>query len=145
MNSEISLDSKAATIDAEHLRLLSLGHYIVGGFCILFFSMFIFHFVLSITGAWDMTPPSGGPHHPNSFPKNPNLIFAVFSGMAVVGGWALGGLVILTGKWIKHRVRHLATIVVACICIAVVPFGTILGVFTLLVLLRPSVKRLYEH
>jgi hypothetical protein len=33
---------------------------------------------------------------------------------------------------------------VAALCCAFFPFGTVLGVFTILVLVRPSVKALFE-
>src|SRR4051812_40953640 len=40
----------------------------------------------------------------------------------------------------KHRTFSLVMAVVNCLCI---PFGTALGVFTLIILQRPSVKALY--
>ena len=142
---DTSHDLVAETVDAEHLRLLAIGHYIVGAICILFSSLFIFHFVFAVSGAWDLAPPNATSQAAKRAAETANHFFAVFSALVVLSGWALGGLVILTGRWIARRVHHTPTIVVACVNIALVPLGSILGVFTLIVLLRPSVKRMYAH
>jgi len=88
-------------IDEEHLRLLSLGHYIHGGLCIAFATLFIFHFAFILVMA-----------------ANPDMFAAAGT--------------------------HPRQSVMACLNTLFIPFGTVLGVFTLVVLSRPSVKRLYR-
>ena len=81
MNSiAVSDEARSAIIDQEQLRLLSLGHYVVGGLEILFASMFIFHFVMFFFIAGDpqffRVLPSDGvvkPDHPTRLLIQPSL------------------------------------------------------------------------
>jgi hypothetical protein len=55
----------------------------------------------------------------------------------------LGILTIVSGRLISLRRRRTFSLVVAGINCASFPFGTVLGVFTFIVLARPSVRALY--
>ena len=55
------------------------------------------------------------------------------------GRWAT-----LAGWWLAKRKHYWFCFVVACLACAFSPLGTVLGVFTIIVLLRPSVKALFE-
>jgi hypothetical protein len=140
---DIPQQARDDIIDEEHLRLLSIGHYITGGLCIAFASIFIFHFVFILAAALypEMFSGPGQPHQgpPDGF----FTIFAVVFGMIILAGWIFGGLTIYVGRCIKKRMRRTLTFVMACLNIMFIPFGTVLGVFTLIVLSRPNVKRLY--
>jgi hypothetical protein len=140
---EVPQQAREEIIDEEHLRLLSIGHYITGGLCIAFASIFIFHFLfISLIVA-----------NPDFFPAAPGRqvvppdgimrIFAVVIGLFILAGWSFGGLTIYVGRCIRRRARRTLTFVVACLNTIFIPFGTVLGVFTLIVLSRPSVRRLY--
>lgn len=59
-------------------------------------------------------------------------------------GWTTGALVIVSGRSIKRRRRRVFSLIVAGLSCLFFPFGTALGVFTFIVLLRPSVERLYR-
>jgi hypothetical protein len=50
-------------------------------------------------------------------------------------------LTILAGRSLAQRQRYTLCMVMACISCLSVPLGTALGVFTLVVLSRPSVKQ----
>ena len=54
-------------------------------------------------------------------------------------------LVLIAGRFLGRRTHHLYCLVMAGIECCFMPFGTILGVFTIVVLLRPSVKTLFEQ
>jgi len=58
-------------------------------------------------------------------------------------GQAVSISVIVSGRFIKKRVRYMFSFVLACLACVFVPFGTILGVFTIIVLSRESVKAKY--
>jgi hypothetical protein len=130
-------------IDEEHLRLLTIGHYITGGFCIAFASIFIFHFLfLTLMAANPEFFPA--PSDPGATPPDGVMrIFALVIGLFILAGWSFGGLTIYVGRCIKRRSRRTLTFVVACLNTMFIPVGTVLGVFTLVVLSRPSIKRLY--
>jgi hypothetical protein len=53
--------------------------------------------------------------------------------------------VILTaGRFLARRKHHLFCLVVAGVECLFFPFGTVLGVFTIIVLMRPSVQQAFE-
>ena len=68
------------------------------------------------------------------------ISFGIF--FAVVG-FTFAILVFLGGRALAYRRHYQFALVAACIECMFIPFGTILGVFTLIVLSRESVKRLF--
>jgi hypothetical protein len=61
----------------------------------------------------------------------------------IVGLWGLALATAVSGYFIQTRQRRIFSIVVAAINCVLFPFGTVLGVFTMVVLVRPSVVALY--
>jgi hypothetical protein len=70
-------------------------------------------------------------------------LFTLMGGGAVILGWALGILTIYAGRCLKQHKAYNLAFVLACLNCLHAPLGTALGVFTLLVLSRPSVKALF--
>jgi hypothetical protein len=64
------------------------------------------------------------------------LVFFLF-------GQTMALAIIVSGRFIAKRRHYLYSFVIACIECAFFPFGTVLGVFTIIVLSRESVKELY--
>jgi len=56
----------------------------------------------------------------------------------------LAVLMIIAGRFLAKRRHHTFCIVVAAIACLFMPFGTILGVFTLVVLMRDSVRLQFD-
>ena len=145
MNSAAILpEARQAIIDEEQLRLLSIAHYVTGGLGIAFASIFIFHFVIFFVMAND---PSFFPAPRAGQPAPPEHLFRVMSGLLglfILAGWAFGALTIYVGRCIKRRAKRGLSLAVACVNLLFVPVGTLLGVSTIMVLSRPTVKRQYE-
>ena len=127
--------------DEEHLKLLSIFHYVVGGIAGLFACFPIFHLigglvvlVLGLTGAPDDE-------------RIPVLIFGLmFTLIALIlitVGWTFAICMIISGRRLARRTNYKFCFVIACISCAFSPFGTVLGVFTIIVLMRPAVKELF--
>ena len=72
-------------------------------------------------------------------------IFAIFGGIFMVIGLATTVALVISGLGLRRRRRRTLSFVVACLICLNVPFGTALGVFTLIVLSRASVKALYDQ
>ena len=132
--------------DAEHLRLLSIFHYIVGGLAALF-SFFpllyttvgaIFIFVARHQAA---AGPKPGEEPP---PEFIGWIFAVIGSLLFLLGIAIAICILIAGRSLAKRTRYWFAFVMACIECLFIPFGTILGVFTIIVLSRESVKTLFS-
>jgi hypothetical protein len=72
------------------------------------------------------------------------IVLTVFGGVLALMGWVFAFLVFLAGrKLASHRSRTFC-IVIAALCCILVPLGTLLGVFTLVVLSRQSVQALFD-
>ena len=130
--------------DGEHLRLLSIFHYVAGGLMAMFACIPILHVVIGI--AFMIAPESV--NHGRPIPGFPaqlfGLMFVAIGGLIILCGWTLAGLTIYSGRCLAQRKRHLLCMVVAGLNCLWVPLGTVLGVFTILVLSRPTVKPLFS-
>ena len=90
--------------DVEHLRLLAIFHYIVGGLEALLSSFAIIHLVIGIlmlTRPAIFSAPGGAPGPPPAF----GWMFAIGGGAVVILGWTSGGLTIYSGRCMATR-RH---------------------------------------
>ncbi|MDR6093565.1 hypothetical protein [Stenotrophomonas sp. SORGH_AS_0321] len=126
--------------DADHLRLLSIFHYVVAGITALFSLFPLIHLLMGlaiVTGHLPMESEQGNePFDPRLF----GWFFVAFAGAFIAGGLTLAGFMAYAGRCLAQRRRHVLCMVVAGISCCFMPFGTVLGVFTLIVLVRPSVK-----
>jgi hypothetical protein len=129
--------------DREHLRILAICHYVYAGLlllmsCIPGFYIFIGVMMMSLPTTGRGVPPGGPP------PAVLGWFFIAFGGIAIVLGLTMSLLTAVAGyNLAKHR-RRIFCFVIACINCINVPLGTVLGVFTIIVLVRPTVKDLFE-
>ncbi len=87
-----------------------------------------------VCGAFD------GPEAPPPFL---GWFFIIIPGVFILAGWTLAGLIITAGRKLRRRTSHTFCLVVAGVECMFMPFGTVLGVFTIVVLMRDSVKELF--
>jgi hypothetical protein len=136
--------------DESHLQLLSVFHFVMGGLYTLGIGFIALHFLMmrlfmtmpqtpqaSTSVGIPSTPPP--PVMPPEI-MNIMIVFYIVAGL-VVATLATGN--VLAGVWLRKRIKHTMTFVVAAINCAFFPFGTVLGVFTIIVLQRPTVKMTY--
>jgi hypothetical protein len=124
--------------DDQHLQLLSIFHYVLGGLIALFSLFPVFHLVMGlgmVTGSF----PAEGPEDVDML-RWMGGMFTCFAAAFMLGGFALAGCAIAAGSFLAKRVRYTFCLVVAGVECVFMPFGTVLGVFTLIVLMRDSVK-----
>lgn len=84
----------------------------------------------------DISPPSP--------PSTPFAVIGMFFTVMLVLLVAMMLCNLITAHSLAVRRNHMFCLVISGINCLVVPIGTILGVFTIVVLLRPSVKRLFD-
>jgi hypothetical protein len=72
------------------------------------------------------------------------LLFVLIPMVVIVAGWTMAVFLAWSGRCLSRRVNYTFCLVMAGIACMFMPFGTILGVFTILVLMRPSVKALFQ-
>jgi hypothetical protein len=124
--------------DAQDLRLLSIFHYVVGGLAALFSCFAFIHIGLGIAmlaGAFE--------HEAKPPPPYMGWIFLVIGTVIMAAAWAFAACLFLAGHWLARRQHYWFCFVAACVACAFSPFGTVLGVFTIIVLVRPTVKALF--
>ena len=133
--------------DAEHLRLLSIFHYVVGGLTALFGCFGLIYVVMGIVFlAFPEAMHGNGPRHANDAP--PAFLGWIFAGIGTaitLFAWTVAALTVYSGICLKRRQKRMFSLVTAGINCLQIPFGTALGVFTLMVLNRPSVQALYQR
>ncbi len=128
-----------ANQDTEHLRLLSIFYYVWGGLSVLMSVVGMLAVTGAAFGMRQAMRQGGGPQPPAWF------FAGIFSIMvaAVIFALALSIMSLVAGRQISaRRGFHFCLVVAGLACLSF-PFGTALGVFTFIVLLRPSVRLLF--
>lgn len=129
--------------DEEHLNLLATFHLILGAIGALFACFPLLHVGMGVMML--VSPESMGAKGNEAPPAFFGyLMIAMGLGFTVVG-WACAICTMLSGRYLKRRQKRMFSFVIAAILCVFAPFGTVLGVFTLLVLSRESVVRLYAE
>jgi len=129
--------------DKEHLRLLAIFHYIVSGLAALF-SFFPLLYTI-IGGIFIFAARHGTPKPGEELPPEfLGWIFIVIGSVLFLLGIAMAICILIAGRCLSRRKCYSFALVIACIECLFIPFGTILGVFTIVVLARESVKALFS-
>lgn len=127
------------TQDDEQLHLLSVFHYVLAGICSLLSLFPLIYFGMGLAMMAGM-----GIDRPGEFaPLLAGCFVAGLGGLFLVFAVAYALALFLAARFLAERRRHTFCVVVAAISCAFSPLGTVLGVFTLIVLFRPSVKILF--
>ena len=124
--------------DDQHLQYLFIGYLISGVFLGLLALFPVIHLVFGFSmvlglfeGTGDAPPPAFG------------LMFIAIGGFLILMFLTWSILNFVTAFSLKSRKRYVLCLVTAGLNCTSMPFGTILGVFTFIVLFRDSVKPLF--
>lgn len=131
-------------IDDEHLRLLSLGYLIDGCLTIAFSCLFIIHFAIFnyFTSNPQIFDDSMSQIN-NAMPFDFFRIIAMVLGFIIVLGILFGVAKIFSSRFIKRRKYRMFSYIIGIPDLLYVPFGTVMGISTIIVLGRQSVKDQY--
>ena len=127
--------------DLEHLKLLSIFHYIVAGlacFCGLLWVIYIVSGVILLIA-------SGSMANDDRMGASIGGVVAIVVGIVLFVLFELYGILcIFAGrKYAKHQGYTFCFVLAVFTCLNF-PLGTALGVFAIVVLNRPSVKALFQ-
>src|ERR1035437_470809 len=122
--------------DDDHLKVLSICHFVWAGLCG-FFGLFpCIHIVMGILLLNGKLSDPGRPPVPDEAVIG--WMFVIMGSAFVLCAETVAVLTLLSGfSIIKRRRRTLVLITAGLNCIFM-PIGTVLGIFTLIVMLRPS-------
>ena len=133
-------------VDESHLKLLAIFHFVGAGLAILGMLFLALHYALMHTVFMnpEMWQPKNQTHPP---PMPPQEIFAIFKWFYLAGAvWFAASLALNLASAVallKRKWRTFSLVVAGINCIHM-PLGTVLGVFTIIVLIRDSVVEAYE-
>jgi len=122
----------------DDVHLLSIFHWVLAGLATLFSALPLLYVALGVAMLQGRFPGRNAP--PEFFGW---MMIAIGTAFMVMGlGYA--ALVAYAGRCVA-RTRHWTfVIVIAALSCAFFPFGTVLGVFTIVVLSKPEVKSLFQ-
>ncbi len=129
--------------DAKQLDLLAVFHYVVGGIMAFFSCMPFMHVFMGLA----MVSGKFFENADGSAPPDAAFgwIFVIMGSMFILFGWAISICIIVAGRKLKHRKSRMYCMVVAGIECMFMPFGTVLGVFTLIALNKESVQEIFAQ
>ena len=133
--------SQQQILDNEHLRLLSIFHYVNGGILAFFACIPMIHVVIGLVMIFAPHLFGHGKDQPPAFV---GWLFVILGSFFILLGWTFAVLLLSAGRCIARRKHYAFCFVMACVECLSVPFGTVLGVFTILVLNRASVRELFH-
>ena len=126
--------------DREYLRLLSIFHYVVGGLAALFAFFPVVYIAMGILVVY---APGTMDAEDDAMAALFGWVFIIIGAGIVVLGWAFAVFTIIAGRYLARQVHYLFCMVMAAIECIFMPFGTVLGIFTIIVLAKPSVKKMF--
>jgi hypothetical protein len=129
--------------DEEHLRLLALFHYVVAALGALFACFPLIHVFVGTMMVMNPSFLSGGPNGTPP-PAVFGYLFIVMGGAFVLMGWTAAVCTFISGRLLAQRRKRMFSFVMGAVLCMFMPFGTVLGIFTIIVLSKESVQHLYE-
>jgi hypothetical protein len=132
--------ARAVKRDREHLKLLVIFHYVLAVLVFGIASIFIFHFVMGILIVSGKIPSPPGQPGPPAFMGWFLLGMGAF---VLFMGYSLAICLVSAAVCLSRRKAHTFCCIVAGLSCMWAPLGTALGVCSLIVLLRPTVKDLF--
>jgi hypothetical protein len=128
--------------DLEQLKILSIFHYVLAGLCIFPMLYGIFYMAMGIFFGVMIA------NAPNTKDGPPPAIFGgifILIGLVIfLIALAFGISLFKAGRNLVNHKSYTFCLVIAGISCIFMPFGTVLGIFTIIVLLRDSVKQLFN-
>jgi hypothetical protein len=131
-------------IDADHLNLLAIFHFVGAGLALLGILFLVAHYAMMHAM---FSNPKFFENQKQPMPVPPEQIFAVLKWFYLAGAvWFVTSAIlnVISGVCLRARKGRTFSLVVAGMNCLHIPLGTVLGVFTLIVLLRDSVRELYD-
>ena len=122
--------------DLKHLKLLTIGHYVLAGLSAVYSCIFLIHIAIGIGMIMNPGTASSG--------IEGGWLFLVIGLVMMTFGWTYAAMVAFAGKALQMRKRRMFVLVVAGISCLNMPLGLILAILTFMVLLRPSVAAAFD-
>lgn len=132
--------ASATAQDIANLNTIGTLYYVLAAITAVFSLFPIFH-VLAGLALIFVEPKMAHPNDPN--PQMIGWMFLIMGSSFILIGLAFAGLFLTIARRIRARRSHLFCVIGAGISCLMMPFGTALGVFALLLLMKPHINALF--
>jgi hypothetical protein len=122
--------------DEQHLDLLKIFYFVFAALQALGGCVPIVHLTLGVAMIAGKLNGKGGDAGPEAL----GWFFVAIAAVLMTTFWTMAALTFTAGRRLAERRGYTFCIVIAAVLCLFMPLGTILGVFTIIVLQRPSVK-----
>jgi hypothetical protein len=127
--------------DLEHLRLLAVFHKVVALLLALFGCFPLIHLTV---GLGLLAGGLSNDRHDLIPAAFMGWLFVCIGAFVMTALWTLAIFVYRSAAFLEAHRRYTYCLVIGALLCTFMPFGTVLGIFTILVLVRPSVKALFD-
>lgn len=125
----------------KYLDLLSIFHYVVAGLAFLFSLLSLIYIALGGVMLINPQAMADGGQAPPALAGCFILGIGLF---VLVLAWCYAGLTAFAGRCLARRRRYVLCLVTAALNTLFTPFGTVLAIFTIIVLVQPGVRELFD-
>ncbi len=125
--------------DNAYLRIISISYYFLGGITMLFSLLPLVHISLGIMSLCGKMETTSSPP-----PAFLGVLLIVIGATAMLLIAAIGICLIYTGRCINNRRHFIFCMVMSGLSCSSFPLGTALGIFTIILLVKPEIKAEFE-
>ena len=130
--------------DVEHIKILSVCYYVDAGLTALSACVPVFHLFIGAAMLSGGFGSASVPAHEREMMQLMGGLFVGIASLVILLGWLMAVLNFVVARKIVRRESRILCLVVAGINCLNMPLGTVLGVFTFIVLGRPQVVQSFE-
>lgn len=153
-------DAEEQIIVRERLRLLAIGYYVKGAVGAVFISFLLLHFFVFLGFSFIPESSWNAPAKPVTTARSPAVlrapapgrvnqgppvivfrILAAGIGVIILLGWTFGALTVYAGCCVQKRNHRVFIFVMAGLNCVLIPWGTLLGIATFILLQTPVARR----
>lgn len=127
----------------EHLRLIKIFHYVFGGLACLGGLLPLLYIILGQFIMHSADNNLNSSMHDKQAAHIVGVALTIIPIIVTIFIEAMAIMILLSGNWISARKNYWFSFILACLMCLSIPFGTALGVFTIITLNRPEVKAQY--
>lgn len=126
--------------EREYVKLLAVFHWVVAGFAFLFSLLPLIHFAVGIAMVSGAFRDARG--------EAPVALIGwflvIFATVFIVTGLTFAVCLAIAARRLARFRHYTYCLVMAGVACMFVPFGTVLGVFTIIVLMKPAVRAMFD-
>lgn len=127
------------------MDLLKVFYYVLSGLTAVLGLLPLIHIFMGIAMREGVFPPATSQPEEAEFMKMFGLMFIVIGICSILFSWTMAAFQFAAARCLGRRRRRVFCLVVAGLTCLNVPLGTVLGIFTFIILQRPMVRTMFDQ